>query len=62
VNAQASASLDLDLDMTVSLAYKITNGQLIFPPNAQLPGGGNFAPTDARKFFTFRSSQIMVLI
>jgi len=47
VNAQATATLDLDIDMAVNLAYKVTNGQLIFPPNAQLPGGGNFAPSDA---------------
>ena len=50
VNAQATATLDLDINMAVNLAYKVTNGQLIFPPNAQLPGGGNFAPSDARKF------------
>jgi hypothetical protein len=47
VNAQANATLDLDIDMAVNLAYKITDGQLIFPPNAKLPGGGNFAPADA---------------
>lgn len=50
VNAQANASLALDIDMQVNLAYKITNGQLIFPANAQFPGGGGFAPADARKF------------
>jgi len=33
--------------MKVNLAYKITNGQLIFPPNAQFPGGGGFTPADA---------------
>ena len=51
MNAQANAALDLDIDMKVNLAYKITNGQLIFPPNKQFPSGGGFAPADARKFF-----------
>ena len=60
MNAQANATLDLDIDMAVNLAYKITDGQLIFPPNAKLPGGGNFAPADARKFLTF--GLIVVLI
>jgi hypothetical protein len=55
VNAKANAALDLDIDMKVNLAYKITNGQLIFPANAKFPGGGGFAPADARKFRTSRS-------
>ena len=62
MNAQANANLDLNIDMAVDLAYKVTNAQLIFPPNAKAPGGGSFAPADAREFLSFSSSQIIVLM
>ncbi|EIM91799.1 uncharacterized protein STEHIDRAFT_116936 [Stereum hirsutum FP-91666 SS1] len=51
ISADAKASLELDVDMKLDLAHNITNGHLVFPPQAnstQTNGtsGGVFIPGD----------------